>query len=99
MLIMPPKPFSLYILGALAAGEAHTYAIAQQIGRDSRGAVTINSRRVYRDVARLEDDSLIETVPDTRPTRYRLTSTGRRTLAAERERALQTYRILQERLQ
>jgi DNA-binding PadR family transcriptional regulator len=95
---MPLKPFSLHILGALAAKDAHAYDIGRQMQHDLRGSMHISSRQLYRDIARLELEGLLEAVPSTRPVRYRLTAHGRRTLTDERERTLQTYRILQERL-
>jgi len=95
---VPPKPFSLSVLAALATGEAHVYAIEQQMIADVRGAILISSRSVYREMPRLIAAGLVAATADTRPQKYRLTPHGRRTLHTERERALQTYRLLQKRL-
>ncbi len=95
---MPIKPFPLSLLTAISAGEAHAYAIEQQMIADVRGAITIQSRAVYRELPRLVEAKFIEAVANTRPQRYRLTQYGRRTLHLEREHSLYIYRLLQKRL-
>ena len=94
---LPLKPFPLSLLAALAAGEAHAYAIEQQMKLDAQDMM-IYSRAVYREIPRLVAAKVIEPVPATRPVRYRLTKYGRTLLVGERERSLRTYRLLQGRV-
>jgi DNA-binding PadR family transcriptional regulator len=92
------KPFHLVVLTALAAGEAHAYAIQQQMVADVDGELIVRSWQVYRELPRLVGRNLIESVPATRPVRYRLTGQGRKVLASERASARHYAILLQERL-
>lgn len=72
----------LLIMVGLADGPKHGYALMEQVAqlRGSRpGPGTL-----YGAIARLEDESLIEALPERDRRRpYRLTRTGRAALAAE----------------
>src|SRR5664279_4983385 len=94
----PLKPFSTAILTALAAGEVHAYGVEQQMIADVQGSILVDSRALYRDIQRLVTDKLIESVPETRPVRYRLTKFGRTILLSERANAERTLKLLQTRL-
>ena len=84
------------ILVALAEGEAHGYRIRQQVIERSKRTIKLDPGSLYRLVARLFDENLIEESPgppargrsieDARRRYYRLTQSGRRVLAAETER-------------
>jgi DNA-binding PadR family transcriptional regulator len=95
---LPLKPFSTALLTALALGEAHAYAIEQQMINDVQGAILIKSWAVYRELPRLVQAKLIDPVPETRPGRYRLTKFGRTILLSERANAERTLKLLQARL-
>jgi DNA-binding PadR family transcriptional regulator len=97
-LSLPLKPFPLALLIALAAGEAHAYAIQQRAIADVQGAIFVGSRAVYRELPRLVQAGLITLVPDTRPIRYALTKHGRTLLIAERIHAQNRFQLLQNRL-
>jgi DNA-binding PadR family transcriptional regulator len=92
------KPFTVQLLTALAAGEAHGYAIEQQMIEDTFGHIFVDSRNVYRELRKLVEDGLIEEVPGTYPKRYRLTHDGRRTLRSEQGWMLETYKQINSRI-
>ena len=72
----------LLVLGSLAAGDKHGYAIADDLERQTGrrpGPGTL-----YGAIARLEQDGLIRALPgDERRRPYRLTAAGAEVLAAE----------------
>lgn len=81
------------ILLSLAGGERHGYAILQEVERRSEGTIHLYPGTLYRALARLVDDGLIEEVEgpddpddDARRRYYALTPLGRRVAAAEAER-------------
>ena len=90
----PLTPAVFHILLALAPGEKHGYAIMQQVGRDSRGHVTMGSGTLYGSIKRMLAAGLIEeageradpTLDDERRRYYRPTDRGRRALQAELRR-------------
>lgn len=97
---MPPRKLpirdaplkSQYFLVLLAVAEqpAHGYAIKQDVER--RGGIRIDPGSLYRVIARMLEETLIEESADpgsgsgARRRCYRITEHGRRTLAAEAER-------------
>lgn len=101
---MPPVPQSLsklplpppvfLILLALADGEEHGYSIRQEVIERSDGAVRLDPGSLYRLMARLFDEGLVEESPtppahhndDDRRRYYRLTPRGRKVMAAETNR-------------
>jgi DNA-binding PadR family transcriptional regulator len=80
------------ILLALAAGDRHGYDIMRDVERRTEGRIVLHPGTLYRALARLLDQRLIEEL-DERPDQdderrryYRLTATGRTVAAAETER-------------
>ena len=89
----PLSPAAFYILMALADGELHGYGIMREIAASTDGAVRLGPGTLYRVIAALLDDELIEeasprhpTVDDSRRRYYRLTPRGRRVLSDEARR-------------
>ena len=82
----PLRTTDLLILVVLIDGPGHGYAIAQEIGRRSRGQVTIRPGDLYRVLYRMDRAGLIEPAPepagsrgaDDRRVEYRITPLGRR---------------------
>ncbi len=91
---MPLTPAVFHILLTLADGEAHGYAMMQEVARRSGGTVRLGPGTLYGAVSRLLEDGIIEEseerpdpdMDDTRRRYYRLTKLGSRVLAAETER-------------
>ena len=92
----PSSPLALsvfHILVVLADGEAHGYAIMQEVAARSGGTVKLGPGTLYGAISRLLEDGLIEESkvrpdPNDDPRRryYRLTDLGGRVLAAETRR-------------
>jgi DNA-binding PadR family transcriptional regulator len=90
---LPLAPTVFHILLALAGGEAHGFRIRTAIIEASNGALTLDPGSLYRLIARLHEDGLIEdaaaasrSADDTRTRHYKLTADGRRILKAETQR-------------
>jgi DNA-binding PadR family transcriptional regulator len=91
---LPLTPAVFHILLTLADGEAHGYAMMQEVARRSGGTVRLGPGTLYGAVSRLLEDGIIEEseerpdpeMDDTRRRYYRLTKLGSRVLAAETER-------------
>src|SRR2546430_2538350 len=83
-----------HILLTLADGEAHGYAMMQEVTRRSGGTVRLGPGTLYGAISRLLEGRIIEEseerpdpdMDDTRRRYYRLTKLGGRVLAAETER-------------
>jgi transcriptional regulator len=80
----------LLILALLEERERHGYEMAKLIERRSRGAITIHAASLYPILYRLETRRIlegrwVEKAGQRRRRYYRLTSAGKRTLAAQRE--------------
>lgn len=89
---------ALLILSSLAEAERHGYAIKKDVARRTGGEVRLRSTSLYRLLAQLLDDGLIEERPsgdaldDQRRRPYRITPAGKRALTsglARLERVLQ----------
>jgi DNA-binding PadR family transcriptional regulator len=97
---IPLTPAVFHILLALADGEAHGYAIMQDVADRTKGAVRMSAGTLYGAVSRLLDDGLIEEseerpdpeLDDTRRRYYRLTDLGSRVLIAETKRLSELVR-------
>jgi DNA-binding PadR family transcriptional regulator len=95
----PLTPAAFQVLLALAAGNAHGYAIMRFVERVTAGAVHLGPGTLYRTIGRLLADGLVEEVAgsdpdaphDARRRYYRLTIPGRRAVQAE---ASQLVRLL-----
>src|SRR3982750_4715832 len=76
------------ILEALAHGPSHGYRISQQIKERSEGVLDFKEGTLYPALHKLENEGLVESYEDIekgRPRRYyRITKSGRRTLANDR---------------
>ena len=91
---LPLTPAVFHILLTLADGEAHGYAMMQEVARRSGGTVRLGPGTLYGAVSRLLEDGIIEEseerpdpeMDDTRRRYYRLSKLGSRVLAAETER-------------
>lgn len=89
---LPLTPVAFEILLALADGEQHGYRIMQDVNARSGGAVTLHAGTLYRALARLLEQSLIEEIAerpsadDERRRYYRLTERGIAVARAEAER-------------
>jgi len=77
------------ILEALAHGPSHGYRIAQRIKERSEGVLDFKEGTLYPALHKLESDGLVESyegLEKGRPRRYyRITATGRKTLAKDRD--------------
>lgn len=90
---LPLTPVAFEILLALADGEQHGYRIMQDVNARAGAAVVLHAGTLYRALARLLEQELIEEL-DERPTGrdderrryYRLTERGRAVASAEASR-------------
>jgi DNA-binding PadR family transcriptional regulator len=85
----PLTPAGYQVLLALASGTAHGYAIMRFVDEATGGEVRLGPGTLYRTIARLVADGLVEETgeeADARRRNYRLTRLGR--TAARRESAL-----------
>jgi len=90
----PLTPAAFQVLLALAAGQAHGYAVMRFVEQVTAGSVRLGPGTLYRTVGRLLADGLVEEIEggdpaaphDARRRYYRLTPLGRQ--AAEAEAAL-----------
>ena len=97
------SPKCLYVLLAVADTPAHGYLIKKEIERRSGGTVRLDPGSLYRLIARLLDDGLIEEADapsrarnqDVRRRYYRVTADGRAALVAETDRMVELVSALQ----
>ena len=81
---LPLAPATLHILLALAGEDLHGYGIMQEVQRQSEGKYRLGPGTLYDNLARLVREGLaVETEQEARRKYYRLTTAGRRVLAAE----------------
>src|ERR1700736_3852671 len=86
---LPLSPATLHILLALAAEDRHGYGIMQEVTRQSAGQYKLGPGTLYDNLQKLMDQGIVEDAPrrsaddDPRRRYYRLTSFGRRILAAD----------------
>jgi DNA-binding PadR family transcriptional regulator len=94
MPVNPPPPLTpaaFQVLLALAAGHAHGYAVMRFVEQTTTGTVRLGPGTLYRTIARLLADGLVEEVQggdpaaphDARRRYYRLTPQGRQAAQAE----------------
>src|SRR5918993_2165776 len=89
--VLPLTPISFEVLLALLDGELHGYAILQAVEARLHGKLPLRTGTMYRALARLMDEQLIERVgsaaeDDPRRRYYRITAHGRTTARAEARR-------------
>jgi DNA-binding PadR family transcriptional regulator len=90
----PLTPAGFQVLVALAAGKGHGYAVMQFVEEVTAGSITLGPGTLYRTIARLVADGLVEEIPhgdpgaphDPRRRYYDVTPLGR--TAARREAML-----------
>jgi DNA-binding PadR family transcriptional regulator len=95
----PLTPAAFQVLLALAAGEAHGYAVMRFVEQVTAGSVRLGPGTLYRTIGRLLADGLVEEVEggdpgaphDARRRYYRLTQLGRQ---AARVEAAQLERLV-----
>ena len=99
---LPLNPATLHILLALAGEDLHGYAIMQEVGMRTNGAMRLGPGTLYGSIQRMLKDGLIVEVqarPDIhgeeRRRYYRLTSFGQQVMQAEARRLEQLVRIAQ----
>jgi DNA-binding PadR family transcriptional regulator len=89
--VPPLTPAGFQVLLALAAGEAHGYAVMRFVEQVTAGSVRLGPGTLYRTIGRLLADGLVEEVEggdpaaphDARRRYYRLTPLGRQAAEAE----------------
>jgi DNA-binding PadR family transcriptional regulator len=105
--LLPLTPTSFEILLALLPGDLHGYAILQAVEARLAGRLPLRTGTMYRALARLMDEGLIERSgasddEDPRRRNYRITPLGRETARAEARRladqveAARAHRLLPE---
>ncbi len=98
---LPLAPAVFHILLALADCDAHGYRIRADVIERSNGALKLDPGSLYRLIARLSDDGLIDEAPsrptadedDERRRYYRLTPVGKRLLTEETDRMADLVRV------
>jgi DNA-binding PadR family transcriptional regulator len=99
---LPLKPHWFHVMLSLADQEQHGYGIMQEVLQRTDGSVRLWPATLYGSIKRLIDQELIEEsderpaaeLDDARRRYYRLTSLGRRVLAAECERLEALVRVI-----
>ena len=99
---LPLKPNWFHVLLSLSGQEQHGYGIMQEVLERTGGKVRLWPATLYGTLKRLTDEELIaesgeRPAPDEDDARrryYRLTSLGRRVLAAESERLEDLVRVI-----
>jgi DNA-binding PadR family transcriptional regulator len=99
---LPLKPNWFHVLLSLISEEQHGYGIMQEVLERTDGKVRLWPATLYGTIKRLTDEDLIaesdrRPAPDEDDARrryYRLTSLGRRVLAAESERLEDLVRVI-----
>jgi DNA-binding PadR family transcriptional regulator len=97
--LLPLTAVAFEILMTLADGDCHGYHIMQEVERRTGGAVTLHPGTLYRALARLLEQALIDELDahpgrddDERRRYYRLTKFGRLVAEAEATRLEQQVR-------
>jgi DNA-binding PadR family transcriptional regulator len=99
---LPLKPHWFHVLLCLADQDQHGYGIMQEVLDRTGGKVRLWPATLYGTIKRLIDEDLIEEsdarpapeLDDARRRYYRLTSFGRRVLAAESGRLQDLVRVI-----
>jgi DNA-binding PadR family transcriptional regulator len=96
---LPLTAVAFEILMTLSDGDTHGYHIMQDVEARTGGAIVLHPGTLYRALARLLDEGLIEEIGDRpvakgdeRRRSYRLTKFGRGVLTAEAARLAQQVR-------
>lgn len=96
---LPLSPARFHTLVALSGGEAHGYAVMQEVEASSGGVVKMGPATLYGTLKKLVDEGLVEEVKhasaagdDARRRYYRLTGLGQRVCIAEADRLAKLVR-------
>jgi DNA-binding PadR family transcriptional regulator len=99
---IPLKSIDFLILLMLArSGDRHGYGIMQDVAEHTGGSIELEAGSLYRTIRRLQDDRLLEEsnrrptadLDDERRRYYRLSTFGKRVVAAEAARLRRLVRI------
>ena len=93
------KTADFHILLALADGPLHGYGIMKHVERDTAGEVTLEIGSLYRLLARLVTEGLIDHMDtaDERRRYYRMTAAGRKALKSEAARLANVVTLVRAR--
>jgi DNA-binding PadR family transcriptional regulator len=93
------KPADFHILLALADGPLHGYRIMKHVERDTAGELTLEIGSLYRLLARLVTEGLIDDpdIADERRRYYRITAAGRKALKSEAARLANVVTLVRAR--
>jgi DNA-binding PadR family transcriptional regulator len=99
--LIPLRPVDFLILLMLAPKERHGYGIMQDVLEHTNGRIELEAGSLYRTIRRLGAEGLLEEsarrpvadLDDERRRYYRLTSLGRKVVAAEAARLRTLVRI------
>lgn len=93
------KPADFHILLALAGGPLHGYRIMKDVKRDTGGEVTLEIGSLYRLLARLVAEGLIDDIESAGERRryYRITTVGRKALKSEASRLTNVVTLVRAR--
>ena len=93
------KPAGFHILLALAGGPLHGYGIMKAVERDTGGEFTLEIGSLYRLLARLVTEGLIDDIEraDERRRYYRITPAGRKALKSEAARLANVVSLVRAR--
>lgn len=101
---LPLSPANLYILLSLAGEDRHGYGIMQEVAKQSEGKYKLGPGTLYDNLQKLMSHGIVEDAPrrsaddDPRRRYYRLTTFGRKVLAADVERLEELIRAAKGRL-
>jgi len=94
--VLPPATF--HILIALAAGERHGYAIAQDVAAATENSIKLSPGTLYRSLQRmLEQGLIVESGGDERRRFYRITPEGESAVREESRRLAAMVRLAEAR--
>jgi DNA-binding PadR family transcriptional regulator len=99
--LIPLRPVDFLVLLMLAPRERHGYGIMQDVAEHTDGRIELEAGSLYRTIRRLGAEGLLEEsarrptadLDDERRRYYRLTTFGRRVVAAEAARLRSLVRI------
>jgi DNA-binding PadR family transcriptional regulator len=95
---MALKPADLHILLALSKSPRHGYGLMKDVETESAGEVRLELGSLYRLLARLTDEGLIQSMDgDERRRLYSLTPIGRRALQSEAQRLADLMKLMRSR--
>ena len=95
---MALKPADLHILLALTQSPRHGYGLMRDVENESSGEVRLELGSLYRLLARLLDEGLIQAAgSDERRRTYSLTPLGRKALKNEAQRLADLMKLMRTR--